>query len=135
MRVLSAMEESTTKDLKRSVKNDAVLPKKAKLNEELEDLNENNSYDLKGAELNLTHIDRYFQGLKSNINKTSTSDLALQTQDPKLHCQNTLNEILDWKMNVKKLNNPSLAISILVDLSPGSQLMQNNGIQNLKGFK
>ncbi len=26
-----------------------------------------------------------------------------------------------------------MAIAILIDLSPGSQLMQTNGIQNLKG--
>jgi hypothetical protein len=27
-----------------------------------------------------------------------------------------------------------MAIAILVELSPGSQLMQTNGIQNLKGY-
>jgi len=34
---------------------------------------------------------------------------------------------------VIKITNSSMAIAILVELSPGSQLMQTNGIQNLKG--
>lgn len=53
--------------------------------------------------------------------------------DPKILSQKTLNEVLEWNIDVNKIVNPSLAISILVDLSPGSQLMQSNGIQNFKG--
>jgi len=32
----------------------------------------------------------------------------------------------------KKISNPSTAISVLVELSPGSELMQTNAVQNLK---
>ena len=82
----------------------------------------------------MIHVDRYFQGLKSDATKTSSSDLALKAQDPKILYEKTLNEVLDWNIDVKKISNPTLAVSILVDLSPGSQLMQTNGVQNLKGF-
>ncbi len=131
MRVLSSMEEKSTTTNNKTI---APVPiKRVKLNEELEDLNENNASELKGAELNLTHVDRYFQEIKSYTNKASRGSVALKTQDPKLLCQNTLNEIFEWNLDIKKLNNPTLAISILIDLSPGSQLMQSNAIQNLKG--
>jgi hypothetical protein len=85
--------------------------------------------------LNLKNIDRYFHGLKSaSASKTSTSDLALKSQDPRILCQKTLNEVFEWNMDVKKIVNPASSISILVDMSPGSQLMQSSGVQNLKGI-
>ena len=98
----------------------------------MDDLNSVHAHEMKGASLNLKHVDRYFRGLKSDVNKTSTSDLALKANDPKLLCQKTLNEVFEWNMDVKKIVNPSTSISILVDLSPGSQLMQSNAVQNLK---
>lgn len=99
----------------------------------MEDLNAFHEKDLVGAHLNLKNVDRYFQGLKStSASKTSTSDLALKSQDPRILCQKTLNEVFDWNMDVKKIVNPASSISILVDLSPGSQLMQTTGVQNLK---
>ena len=48
--------------------------------------------------------------------------------------ENTLKQVKDWNLSIEKLAaNHSLAISILVELSPGSLLMQSNGEQNLKG--
>lgn len=136
MRVLNSMDETTAKTADPKARRDKLVhdleAKKMRHMEDIEDLKAFHSYDLKGADLNLKQVDRYFQGLKSRANKTSTSDLALKAQDPKLLCQKTLNEVFQWNMDVKKIVNPSAAISILVDLSPGSQLMQSNGIQKLK---
>lgn len=136
MRVLSAMEESSSTDPKlkkqKAVPTTRIPAKKVRLDEEIEDLEKFHLHDLRGAQLNLKHVDRYFRGLKSGANKTSASDLALIAHDPKILSQKTLNEVFNWNMDVKKIANPSLAISILVDLSPGSQLMQKDGIQNLK---
>lgn len=137
MRVLNSMEE-TTKSLQsdpklRRAKVDHEPAKKARHVEEMEDLNAFHEKDLVGAHLNLKNVDRYFQGFKSNsASRTSTSDLALKSQDPRILCQKTLNEVFDWNMDVKKIVNPVSSISILVDLSPGSQLMQTTGVQNLK---
>lgn len=136
MRVLNSMDELSSKTVDPKIRRDKLThdteAKKMRLMEEIEDLKSYHPHDLKGAKLSLKHVDRYFQGLKSNGNKTSTSDLALKAQDPKFLCQRTLNEVFEWKMDVKKIVSPSTAISILVDLSPGSQLMQSNGIQKLK---
>jgi len=132
MRVLSAMEELVPKSARQQKQIEATPAKKPRLDEEIEDLKATHAHDLHGAELNLKHVDRYFQGLKSEANRTSTSDLALKAQDPKLLCQRTLSQAFEWSLDIKPLVNHSLAVSILVDLSPGSQLMQSNGVQNLK---
>jgi len=120
MRVLSTMEEQVSKYARQQKQVEAVPAKKPKIDEEIEDLNATHVHDLHGAALSLKHVDRYFQGLRPEANTTSTSDLALKAQDPKLLCQNTLSQASAWCMDIKPLVNHSLAVSILVDLSPGS---------------
>ena len=77
--------------------------KKIRYDEELEDLKEDNPLNLKGAQLNLTHTDRYFYGLKSNETKSSDIETLLRTQNPISLCQNVINEVSDWNLNVNNV--------------------------------
>ena len=135
MRVLSSMEENSAKVAASSeAKNENAPPhKKIRLDEEITDLNSDESLNLRGAQLNLTHIDRYFFAPKLNdSNHSAQTANMLKSLNLKAVCENTLKQNRDWSLNVQKLTNHSLAISILVDLSPGSLFMQSNGVQNLK---
>ena len=102
MRVLSAMEEST---LKEDESQSEIENKKIKLDEEIEDLQKDGDLsNLKGAHLNLTHVDRYFYAPKANEKKMTTTDFLLKSNNPKTFCERTLNEMFEWNLNVKKVN-------------------------------
>lgn len=132
MRVLNSMEEASKDSKSQQNEESYQASKKIRLDEDLEDLHEDNPLELKGAQLNLTHTDRYFHGLKSNDTKSADIDVLLKAHNPSFLFQNIINEVSGWSMNVNNIDNPSMAIAILIDLSPGSQLMLTNGIQNLK---
>jgi transcription initiation factor TFIIH subunit 1 len=132
MRVLSSMEENAQGGKKETAKaNETVPKKKIRLNEEIEDLKEDEA-NKKQVALNLTHIDRYFYAPKVHENKINKIENILKNQDIKVLCEKTLDMLNNWNLNVSKISNTSLAIGILVELSPGSKLMQSNGIRNLK---
>lgn len=137
MRVLSAMEENVHGNKKETIqlknsKNETAPPKKKlRLNEEIIDLT-NENLNQKLVSLNLTHIDRYFYAPKTDETKLSQVENILKSHDVKSLCEETLTLLNDWNLNISKISNPSLAIGILVELSPGSQLMQSNGVRNLK---
>ncbi|RNA32222.1 general transcription factor IIH subunit 1 [Brachionus plicatilis] len=131
MRVLKSMEENTVKEDNKVTKNSGGSNKIRLLDDEIKDLEKEEFGTLKGAALNLKHIDRYFYAPKP-IEKESLIGKLLKNKDTKNLCQTALEELQDWSLDIKKVSNPSLAISILVDLSPGSQLMQTNNVQNLR---
>lgn len=132
MRVLTSMEENMQGGKKEAAKTKEPVPKKKiRLNEEIEDLKDDDA-NKKQVALNLTHIDRYFYAPKIHETKINKIDDILKNLDIKDSCKETLNMLNDWNLNVKKISNASLAIGILVELSPGSKLMQSNGIRNLK---
>lgn len=136
MRVLNSMEENTPKEGTAKVsKHDSGSNKKIRLDEEIKDLekDEESGVNLRGAPLNLTHIDRYFYAPKATEKSQSQISQLLKSQNPKQLCENSLKELSEWNLNIKKVSNPSLAFGILVELSPGSQLMHTNNVQNLKG--
>ncbi|CAF0953148.1 unnamed protein product [Brachionus calyciflorus] len=133
MRVLSSMEETSMKDDNKLSKNTGGSNKIRLLDEEIKDLEEDEeaSGALRGAALSLKHVDRYFYAPKAAEKESITSKL-LKSKNPKDLCERTLQDLQNWSINVKKVSNPTLAISILADLSPGSQLMQTNNVQNLR---
>jgi hypothetical protein len=133
MRVLNSMEDSNKdENSKQQIKSPE---KRIRLDEEINDLNnDKDSLNLKGANLKLTHIDRYFIAPKINDSTNTQSANLLKSLNFKAAAETTLKQTKEWNLNIQKLANHSLAISILVDLSPGSLLMQSNGEQNLKGF-
>ena len=129
MRVLNSMEDNN-KDESKNVKSPE---KRIRLDEEIKDLKNDKETLLKGAHLKLTHIDRYFIAPKLSDSNHIQSDSLLKSLNFKVAAETTLKQTKEWNLNIQKLANHSLAISILVDLSPGSLLMQSNGAQNLKG--
>lgn len=132
MRVLNSMEENTLKeDSKKLSKNSSGSNKIRLLDDEIKDLEKEELGTLRGAAMNLKHIDRYFYAPKP-VEKESQIGKILKNKDTKYLCQTTLQEFQEWNLDIQKVSNPSLAISILVDLSPGSQLMQTNNVQNLR---
>jgi len=143
MRVLNSMEDNTNKDEASSsslaAKQTKSPMKRKRLDEEIKDLEseQDSLSSLKGAQLKLTHVDRYFIAPKLNDSAMQTqtaATLLAKSGNFKATIENTLKQVKDWNLSIQKLAaNHSLAISILVELSPGSLLMQSNGEQNLKG--
>ena len=132
MRVLNSMEENSVKEDNNKIsKNNGGSNKIRLLNEEIKDLEKEEVGTLKGATLNLKHVDRYFYAPKP-IEEESAIVKLLKNRDTKELCQITLQEFQNWSLDIKKVSNSSSAISILVDLSPGSELMQTNNVQNLR---
>jgi hypothetical protein len=103
MRVLNSMEENV---MPREEERPKATPKakKIRLDEEIVDLekDERNSMSLRGAPLNLTHIDRYFYAPKANDSK-QTQILNNLTFDPIETCQSTLSEMREWHMDIGKV--------------------------------
>lgn len=97
MRILESMEE-------RSQDQPSGTNKKPKLDEEIRELEKDDSATLKGASLNLVHIDRYFYAPTNSHVKQSQVDVALKNQDPKSLVQKSLHSLNDWNLNVKKAN-------------------------------
>ena len=113
MRVLSSMEESSkTRDEEQRSKASSVSlsrpAKKFRLDEEIVDLEKedesNYSMHLRGAPLNLTHIDRYFYAPKSS-NETNQMPLINSAFINKTElCQSTLDEMREWSMDIKNVS-------------------------------
>jgi uncharacterized protein with gpF-like domain len=100
------MEENAGDQKNNTVKNknevSAPLKKKVRLNEEIQDLN-NEGSNQKVVSLNLTQIDRYFYAPKTDENKLSQVEHILKSHDVKSLCQETLVSLNDWNLNVTKV--------------------------------
>jgi hypothetical protein len=120
MRILDSMEENSELS-KQQNRPDAAAStavetnpfKRMRLDEEIKDLEKDDANLLKGATLNLSHVDRYFyaprtsnQSQSQTISRTASSAAAvgLKGQDLKAICENSLGEINNWNLNVKKVN-------------------------------
>ena len=96
------MEESVNNESAASNRNEGVVAaKKSRLNEEILDLEKEDIASLKGAPLNLVHVDRYFYAPKTSAKSNSTVMQALQGQDSKQTCERTLNQAANWRLNVR----------------------------------
>jgi hypothetical protein len=105
MRVLNSMEENVMpREEERPSGRAPPKAKKIRLDEEIVDLEkeEHNSMNLRGAPLNLTHIDRYFYAPKSNDPKQAQflNSYSFNTIDL---CQSTLTEMREWNMEIGKV--------------------------------
>ena len=103
MRILESMEENTSSEAT-TINRPENLPsaKKVRLiNEEIPDLEKEETASLKGAPLNLVHIDRYFYAPKSSAQKHSAIVQAFQGQDPRSICQTSLNQATNWRINIR----------------------------------
>ena len=122
MRVLNSMDEigqqkeggtavraqaPTTISTTKPAKDDVTLAqmKKTLLDDELEDLtsdqNVASSNHPRGATLNLTHIDRYFLGPRSNEVQTDKVSQILQSKNQRLVAESALNQMNEWNLNVE----------------------------------
>jgi hypothetical protein len=99
------MEENTMPREEERPKS-ASRPKKIRLDEEIVDLekDERNAMNLRGAPLNLTHIDRYFYAPKSNDPKQAQVLNNLNFDATEI-CQNALNDMREWRMDIGKVRN------------------------------
>lgn len=102
MRILESMEENSDKG-EANGKADLVVAKKARLNEEIQDLEKDEAMSLKGAPLNLVHIDRYFYAPKISAQKQSPISQALQGQDVRTLCEESLDQAIKWNMDIKRV--------------------------------
>lgn len=110
MRVLSSMEENglPKDDDKVATKTPgAPMPgnqaKKIRLDEEILDLEKDGqNINLKGAPLNLTHIDRYFYAPKANDDSQPIVP-KMNQQIARDLCRGSLEEMSNWNINIKKV--------------------------------
>lgn len=77
------------------------LAKKPRLNEEIKDLEKEEATSLKGASLNLVHIDRYFYAPKSSCQKLSMLTQAVQGQNIRVICERSLDQAINWRLNIR----------------------------------
>lgn len=137
MRILNAMEDTTeattnTVDKGQNQLN-KILKEKLQPEEEIADLNSagtdlNANQQLKGSPLYLADVDRYIYGcIKSNddnlyqINKIDTNN-----------CKKQAATLKSWSLNITNSSNPTIALGILKELSPGGALMNGSQMQNLQ---
>jgi hypothetical protein len=99
MRILESMEENSSNGEASS----ASSIKKIRPNEEIKDLEKDEMHTLRGALLNLAHVDRYFYAPKTDNTKKSQLESVLRSQNPKQLCESSLTQANNWNMNIKKV--------------------------------
>lgn len=106
MRILESMEENSgeTGGKVENGSNGGPLAKKPRLNEEIKDLEKEEASSLKGASLNLVHIDRYFYAPKSSTQKLSVLAQAAQGQNIRAICERSLDQAVNWRLNIRPVN-------------------------------
>lgn len=106
MRILESMEENVNGEVaSRSQESGSTFAaKRARLmDEEIKDLEKEETMSLKGAMLNLVHVDRYFYAPKTTTQKQSVVVQALQGQDLKQMCEKSLAQAINWNMNIRQV--------------------------------
>lgn len=115
MRILESMEENSSSGVETAAAAVTVgtAAKKPKLlNEEIKDLEREESISLRGAALNLVHIDRYFYAPRTAAQKQSPISQALeaaaaaQNNDLRRVCETSLSQAVDWNMNIRRVFTP-----------------------------
>jgi len=94
----SAKEEETQKQAPTI---GAPRAKRARLDEEIKELEKDGSNELRGASLSLTHKDRYFFGPKTSESQVYCDNLRDKTVEDEY--KNSLNQMKDWNINTQKV--------------------------------
>jgi hypothetical protein len=104
MRVLSSMDEQSAKEEAQKPSSTTIgasRAKRARLDEEIKELEKDGLNELRGAFLNLTHKDRYFFGPKTNETQVYCDNLRDKSVEEEY--RNCLNQMKDWNINMQKV--------------------------------